>query len=423
MQNRGQVFSRDGVTVRLGLVGAVHYLKASWPVRYGPFHEIRTPGYLFQFSPEGVIRFIQGRPGTWHDHSDWFKRSPGGDWVYYASGGYNGAVSSMGEHYVPLFPYPTNNVVGEKRYPSEKLRNGLDALETLLGRVDALAGGAPPMVARFLECLRQKNSPEMLAGLASRFHGLVQGPLSVLPPDSRHVDYDVLPVNLARGCLYHCRFCGVKSPKPFAVEEPNHVACQVAALRQFFKGDLANMGGIFLGEHDALAAGVERVVEAAGACLPLLNDVASMADRPALFLFGSPDALVSVPDAGWKALDRLPFKVWINTGIESLDEGTLDHLGRPTSLPLITEAVRRADEVVRRHGNISISLNMVIGAGLPAAHDLSLTRFVASRNAQSAPIYLSPLKGETSRQSAMHGFIDLKRISRAPLFLYLLQRL
>jgi len=404
-------------------VGAVRYLKASWPVRYGLYHEIRTPSYLFQFSPEGVIRFIQGRPGTWHDHADWFKRTAGGDWVYYSSGGYNGAFSAIGEHYIPIFPYPSNSVIGEAVYPEARLQAALTALETLVGWAGAAAEGVPSEVAVFLGCVAWKNQRDHLSGLAVRFHGMTHGPLTVLPPDCRHVDYDILPLRLARGCLYHCRFCKVKSSYPFALEGAGRVTAQAAALADFFRGDLANMGGVFLGEHDALAAGVDEVVAAAGACESLFAGEARMADRPSFFLFGSPDALLDVSDAGWDALDRLPFDVRINTGVESLDEATLGCLGRPTPLSLVREAVKRADEVNRRWNRVSVSLNMVTGSGLPGSHHDSLARFVASRDALDAPLYLSPLKDHADRRTTLKELTALKRMGRGPVFLYLLQRL
>ncbi|VVS92584.1 radical SAM protein [Desulfoluna spongiiphila] len=418
-----QVYSRDGITVRMGLVGAVRYLKASWPVRYGLYHEIRTPSYLFQFSPEGVIRFIQGRPGTWHNHADWFKRTAGGDWVYYSSGGYNGAFSAIGEHYIPVFPYPSNGVIGEKAYPEETLEDALQALDALTDRAGEEADKAPPEVAAFWGRVARKNSRDVLDGLAARFHGLTHGPLTVLPPDCRHVDYDILPLRLARGCLYHCRFCGVKSRDTFAVEGREQVVAGAQSLAVFFKGDLADMGGVFLGEHDALAAGAGEVIRAAEACIPLFEGKRRMADAPGLFLFGSPDALVGVSDAQWQALDRLPFHVQINTGVESLDEPTLGYLGRPTPLPLVTEAVARADEVNRRCSGVSVSLNMVTGSGLPESHHESLARFVASRDALDAPLYLSPLKGHADRRTTLNELIALKRMGRGSVFLYLLQRL
>lgn len=423
MANRGREFTWEGTRVRLGLVGSVRYLKASWPVRYGLYHEIRTPSYLFQFSPEGVVRFIQGRPGTWHDHADWFKRTAGGDWVYYSAGGYNGAFSAMGEHYVPVFPYPSNNVIGDKAYPEDKLRGALDALEAVVGWAGRVAGDLPSEAAVFLGRVARKNKGGCLASLSARFRDLCRGPISVLPPDCRHVDYDILPLRLARGCLYHCRFCGVKSPHPFAVEEEGQVGAQASALADFFKGDLVNLGGIFLGEHDALAAGATQVVTAARGCEGLFAGDRAMAHRPSLFLFGSPDALLEVSDEGWEALNALPFQVKINTGVESLDPSTLDYLGRPTPLSLVEEAVRRADEVTRRYDRVSVSLNMVTGATLSSSHHGALARFVASRGTRDAPLYLSPLKGHADRRATMAEFTALKRISRAPVFLYLLQRL
>ncbi|WP_300672310.1 radical SAM protein [Desulfoluna sp.] len=423
MKNRVQGFSRDGIQVRWGLVGAQRYLKASWPVRYGLFHEIRTPSYLFQFSAEGVIRFVQGRPGTWHEHTDWFKRTAGGDWVYYSSGGYNGAFSAIGEHYIPIFPYHSNPVIGEKAYPAETLRAVLQALETLTAWAEKVAEELPPEGAAFLSCVARKNQKDTLASQADRFHELTHGPLTVLPPDCRHVDYDILPLRLARGCLYHCRFCEVKSSQTFAVEAPDHVTEQVASFSDHFKADLIHMGGVFLGEHDALAAGEGPVVAAAEACETLFSGDGRMADRPSLFLFGSPHALLNVSEAGWEALDHLPFNVAINTGVESLDPPTLDYLGRPTPVALVKEAVKRADEVMRRCRNVSVSLNMVTGDALPPSHHESLSCFVASRDTRDAPLYLSPLKDHAHRRTTMAEFTALKRISRAPLFLYLLQRL
>ena len=417
------MYSRDGITVRTGLVGAVRYLKASWAVRYGLYHEIRTPAYLFQFSPEGVIRFLQGRPGTWPNHGDWFKRTAGGDWVYYSAGGYNGAFSAIGEHYIPVFPYSSNGVIGEKAYPQGTLNTALHALDELTTWAGDAASGAPPEVAELLSRVARKNSRGDLATLADRFHSLTHGPVTVLPPDCRHVDYDILPLRLAQGCLYHCRFCGVKSRHAFSVETGEHVVEGVRGLADYFKGDLADMGGVFLGEHDALAAGADAVIRAAEACEPFFTTGRQVADAPGLFLFGSPDALVKVSDAQWQALDRLPFDVRINTGIESLDETTLNYLGRPTPLSLVSKAVARADEVNRRFSRVSVSLNMVTGSGLPESHHTSLARFVASRRTLDAPLYLSPLKDNADRRTTLKELTALKRMGQGSVFLYLLQRL
>lgn len=423
MKSRVREFSKGGMMLRMGLVGATRYLKASWPVRYGLFHELQTASYLFQFSPEGVIRFIQGRPGTWHDHADWFKRTAGGEWVYYSSGGYNRAFSAIGEHYIPVLSYPTNNVIGEKAYPYEKLEGALCALEELTERAESMAQGAPSDVTAFLGRVSRKNRKGTLESLARRFHALTHGVTTVLPPDSRHVDYDILPIRLAQGCLYHCRFCGVKSPQPFAVDTENHVKNQVAAMVDFFQGDLVNMGGVFLGEHDALAAGADKVVAAARSCETLIGGKGLMAEAPSLFLFGSPDALMGVTDDGWKSLSKLPFQVRINTGIESLDEPTLHYLGRPTPLSLVEDAVRVADDVMQRYDGVTVSLNMVTGTSLPPSHHETLARFAATRESRNAPLYLSPLKAGSERKHVMSELTALKRASRSPLFLYLLQRL
>ncbi|MCG8473486.1 MAG: radical SAM protein [Desulfobacterales bacterium] len=415
MGGKGQ----EEVRVHLNRVGSLGYLKASWPVRYGAFHEITTPNYQFQFSPEGVIRFIQGRPGTWHHHADWFKRAPSGEWIYYSSGGYNGAASALGEHYIPIFPYASNGVLGETVFPQKKLDVALKSLFDVVENAVSIEREN----GTFLRRVARKNTFGSLKRLGELFHEKVGGFQSVLPPDCRHVDYDVVPIPLVEGCLYHCRFCSVKSAKPFRVRPLDEVEQNVFWVKEFLGKDLKNIGGVFLGGHDALAAGPERVVQAAKRCGSLL-EARCMKGVPGLFLFSSPDALLKLSWDAWQALSELPFFVQINMGAESLDSKTLAWLGRPTSAETVFAAISRADEVMRRYaGDLSISINMVLGRSLPPRHRSSLHRFVEGRSPLNAPLYLSPLKDRAERKFCRDELVALKRKSGAPVYLYLLQQL
>ena len=56
-----------------------------------------------------------------------------------------------------------------------------------------------------------ENDEEALSLRADQLHRLIGGQVTVLPPDTRHVDYEVIPIIVADGCLYHCGFCRVKT--------------------------------------------------------------------------------------------------------------------------------------------------------------------------------------------------------------------
>jgi hypothetical protein len=50
---------------------------------------------------------------------------------------------------------------------------------------------------------------------SQKLQAIIGGKMSVLPPDTRHVDYETIPVNIADGCLYRSKFCCVKSTRKF----------------------------------------------------------------------------------------------------------------------------------------------------------------------------------------------------------------
>lgn len=87
--------------------------KASFPLRYGKYSEIRTSDYEFIFNLNGEIKFIRGLNANWPHPAEQLKRTDGNDWVYYSVGdksGGNGIISWMGEYYLPCLPYPSNPV-------------------------------------------------------------------------------------------------------------------------------------------------------------------------------------------------------------------------------------------------------------------------------------------------------------------------
>jgi hypothetical protein len=276
-----------------------------------------------------------------------------------------------------------------------------------------------------------QNDTESLRSKAKRLHHLLGGPITVLPPDTRHVDYDVIPVIIADGCQYHCGFCGVKSGRHFSVRSREDILGQIKGLKKYYGADLPNYNAAFLGQHDALRAGPEVIELAASRAYELFGFRTSHMKGPRLFLFGSADSLLGLEDAALERLNRLPFYSTINVGLESADTATLRTLGKPLTGERVREAFCRILEVNRRFENLEVTANFLLDRDLPVSHFDSLSDLTARRTGFSSPkgsLYLSPLLGGLNqtagrRRKILKLFNDLKTRSPVPTFLYLIQRL
>jgi hypothetical protein len=49
----------DDLIITLDKEGSREFSKVSFPIRYGRFSEIKTPDFIFQFNPNGEIKYIQ----------------------------------------------------------------------------------------------------------------------------------------------------------------------------------------------------------------------------------------------------------------------------------------------------------------------------------------------------------------------------
>ena len=276
-----------------------------------------------------------------------------------------------------------------------------------------------------------ENDPGELLKRAERLHALLGGRVTVLPPDTRHVDYDVIPVVVADGCLYHCAFCSVKSARTFQPRSPANIQTQIEGLRAFYARDLSNYNSIFLGHHDALAAGSEPIEFAASRAHEILEIEASHMKGARLFLFGSADSLLSSGEKVFGMIQGLPFHTHINVGLESADPETLEAIGKPITAQRVEEAFERMLEINRDYPNIEVSANFVCGGQLPPGHLpslVSLTREKLDRYWEKGALYLSPLldgvplEGNEKRE-LVRDFREVKMRARMPTFLYLIQRL
>ncbi|HLA26345.1 MAG TPA: hypothetical protein VJZ49_00450 [Syntrophales bacterium] len=63
--------------------------------------------------------------------------------------------------------------------------------------------------------------------------------------------------------------------------------------------------------------------------------------RPNLFIFGSVDSFLKAGKSLFDKLDGLPYATFINVGMESPDQETLDSLGKPIRAEEVKDAFRR----------------------------------------------------------------------------------
>ena len=189
---------------------------------------------------------------------------------------------------------------------------------------------------------------------------------------------------------------------------------------------MGNYNALFLGNHDALAAGWDAIGMAASEAYEAFDFKRSYIKNPALFLFGSADSLLNAEDQLFDALNRLPFYTWINIGLESADTATLAQLNKPLKASKIKDAFQKMLDLNQRYLNLEITANFLLGDRLPPAHNVALIDLIRSclpRFYSKGAIYLSPLNTSRNRQSLLRQFIEIKNKSRLPTYLYLLQRL
>jgi hypothetical protein len=421
----------DDLTITFDQQGSRDFTKVSYPARYGRLTEIKTSRYLYHVNLNGEVKYLQGLDKSWPHPAEWLKRTAGNDWVYYSAGDYKGIYDLFGEYYFPCLSYQSNSLFPENPFDHPSVKSAIRSWEDLLKDLRShLSTAIPPAIREFINRMLE-NDTGYLRRRSEKLHHLLGGPLSVLPPDTRHVDYDVIPVIIADGCLYNCGFCSVKSGRQFSVRSRDDILEQIIRLKEYYGADLPNYNAIFLGHHDALRAGREVIEFAAYRAYDLFDFRNSNMKGPRLFLFGSADSLLELEDVALETLNRLPFYSTLNVGLESADTVTLKELRKPLTGERVREAFRRMQEVNRRFENLEVTVNFVLGEDLPVSHFDSLSDLTARRTEPPSPkgaLYLSPFLGDAGqtgarRRKILKVFNELKTRSPVPTFLYLIQRL
>jgi hypothetical protein len=419
-------YSFDDKTITINKTGAASFSKVSYPIRYGRFSEINAKDYIYQFNLNGEIKFIQGKNPHWPDPNEWLKRTVSNDWIYYSAGGYQGIYSFIGEYYLPYFKYPCNTIFRNNPFGNGHIECAIQSLDVLLSSLKSIfTQNVPQEIREFVETAAN-NRLTALNKKSNELHNIIGGAVTVLPPDTRHVDYEVIPVTIADGCMYNCGFCSVKQNRKFSQRSKKDIINQLNRLKNFYKKDLSNYNSIFLGQHDALHAGVDLIEFAAFKSYEILDIKNSSIKEPRLFLFGSVDSLIQTEDSAFMALNQTPFYTYINVGLESADQKTLDRLQKPISIQKVREAFFKMIDLNRKFANIEVSANFILSQNLPDPHYesiLHLTRDGLNHFYNKGNIYLSPMNPETNKKEMQKMFTALKNQSRLPTHVYLIQRL
>ena len=403
--------------------------KDTFPFRYGKYSEIKTSEYEFRFNLNGEIKFIRGLNVNWPHPAEQLKRTDGNDWVYYTVGdisGEHGIISWLGEYYLPCLPYPSNSIWEINYYSTPGIMNAFAAWPQLYGnlygsRRDRLHTKAKELIDLIIE-----NHDGVLYERSQRLNEIIGGRVSVLPPDTRHIDYEIIPLMISDGCLYHCNFCCVKSALKFQARSRTDILEQIGKLKDFYGRNLENYNGLFLGNHDALEAGEELISDSASEAYKAFGFGRPGGMTPLLFLFGSVHSLFKSEHRLFERLNQLPFYTYINIGLESNDTPTLAHIGKPLDESNVCEAFKKMLDINATYKNIEVTVNFVIGKGLSAEHYASLKQLLQTGSDNSSgkgAVYLSPLKDSPKKRELLSLVNEIKEQSKIPVYIYLIQRL
>ena len=174
------------------------------------------------------------------------------------------------------------------------------------------------------------------------------------------------------------------------------------------------------------AAGADRIVTVATEAYEAFDFENAHISGPRLFLFGSVDALLRVKESLFADLARLPFHTYINIGLESVDPPTLQELGKPLNAADVKSAFAKARALNSAYEQLEVSVNFLIGDPLSERHHDTLAELLAGADGalgKKGAVYLSPLASRQEADALLQTFFTLKRSSRLPVYIYLIQRL
>jgi hypothetical protein len=401
------------------------YRKINTPQRDIYYSSIRTKDFELNFNLKGEIKMIRGLGMHWPHPYNWLTRSDGNDWVYYKTGsmGKRKIVEFVGENYLPCLTYQSNQIFEFNPYTDPAIASALAEWSQVYGNLyEGNFEDLDPEFIEFVELVLQ-NGEDALHNSAKDLHDITGGRISVLPPDTRHVNYEVIPLMISEGCIYNCKFCYVKSKKKFQTYSQDQIVNNIAQLKAFYGENVKNYNGLFLGNHDGLFAGFDTIDMAASKSYEQF-DFNDLKEKPRLFLFGSADSFLRAENSLSKIND-LPYHTYINIGFESMDKDILNELGKPLTPEKNQEVFNKMIEVNRDYKNIEVTANFILSENFREIHNQSIIELLQGVDGKSnkGGIYFSPLVNNQNREATLDTFFEIKKQVSYPVFIYLIQRL
>ncbi len=422
--NTSKTYASDGLKITLYKKGSTAYTKMSFPIHCGIYNEIETKHFVFQFNLNGEILRAKGKGRDWAHPHEWLKRTQGNDWIYYSTGGYTGVFEATGEYYLPNFQYPTNTILGGHPFAQKEIHQISRLWHHMLLELRDKTTDLPHDFSQFLDDVIL-HDPKILEQKAKQLHETIGGRISVLPPDARHVDYDLIPLTISLGCLYKCKFCKVKNNIVFIEKKREEIVEQINRLKELYDRDLINYNSLFLGEHDALQVSPETILDSIEQAYKSFNLGHSYISGTNVFLFGSVTSFLNAPRQFFQQLEDFPGMTYINIGLESADQETLDKIGKPITESEVRESFHRSQEINDSYPSIEITANFIMDENLPDNHYIKILDLIREQQPHVKPkgsIYFSPLTFDQPSRSRLFEFNRIKILSRLPTYLYIIQR-
>jgi len=416
----------DDLEIISDVQGRKDWQKFSFPVSYGLFTRIKWRGYAFDFNLRGHLKKISGNSSVWPNPLEQIKRTDSNDFLYYSTDGYENTYDLIKNYYVPYNEIYTSPIYDEIPLETPHVKQALSAFDQLVEKTSRLVSSGSKEKTRSLLQKIMVFNRRTLALEGERLHHIVGGPLPILPPDTINVDYEVIPLRVMEGCTDHCEFCRFKTGRTCRIRSRENILDQLRSLKSLYGEDRINYNSLVLGENNALAAGIDLLEFAAWKAFEILSlEKSFQPGEPNLFLFGSPTLFVRTRESFFERLNALPYNIYLNIGLESLDENTLKSIGKSLTGQIVLEAFQRALHINAAYSRIHITSNFILGKSLPPQHVEGLRDLLlgVNRRQEKGTVYLSPLIGNSERRQILREFKEIKRASRLPVYLYLMQRL
>ena len=121
-----------------------------------------------------------------------------------------------------------------------------------------------------------------------------------------------------------------------------NIETQILRLKDFFGKDIPNYNSVFLGQHDGLSSDPGLLQFATARAFDAFDMKDSNLRDPSLFIFGSVDSIIKSSHETFDRIDGLPFRTYINVGLESADGETLGGLRKGITAEAVEAAFQKS---------------------------------------------------------------------------------